>query len=50
MDRGFVHERTVRQHPGDVRFLQVAVRVADRQQKLWPRVEVEQAEEEGAGK
>lgn len=36
-----VQERTVRQHPGDVRFLQVAVRVADRQQRLWPRVEVE---------
>ncbi len=35
-----VQERTVRQHPGDVRFLQVAVRVADRQQRLWPRVEI----------
>lgn len=32
-----VQERTVRQHPGDVRFLQVALRVADRQQRLWPR-------------
>ena len=37
-----VEERTVRQHPGDVRFLQVAVRVADRQQKLWPRVAKEE--------
>ncbi|HJT33388.1 MAG TPA: hypothetical protein VJ783_15195 [Pirellulales bacterium] len=34
-----VQERTVRQHPGDVRFLQVALRVADRQQKLWSREE-----------
>jgi hypothetical protein len=34
-----VQEHTVRKHPGDVRFLQVAVRVADRQQRLWPRVQ-----------
>ncbi len=34
-----VQERTVRQHPGDVRFLQVALRVVDRQQRLWPREE-----------
>jgi hypothetical protein len=34
-----VVERTVRQHPGDVRFLNVGVRVTDRQQRLWPRSE-----------
>lgn len=34
-----VQERTVRQHPGDVRFLQVALRVADRQQRLWPKAD-----------
>ena len=32
-----VRERTVRQHCGDVRFLNVALRVNDRQQRLWPR-------------
>jgi len=35
-----VVERTVRQHPGDVRFLNVGVRVIDRQQRLWPRGDV----------
>ncbi|HJT36558.1 MAG TPA: hypothetical protein VJ783_31335 [Pirellulales bacterium] len=34
-----VQERTIRQHPGDVRFLQVALRVADRQQRLWPKAD-----------
>ena len=34
-------ERTVRQSPGDVRFLNVGLRVTDRQQRLWPRVAVE---------
>jgi hypothetical protein len=36
-----VVERTVRQHPGDVRFLNVGVRVTDRQQRLWPREETD---------
>lgn len=44
-----VHERIVRQSPGDVRFLQVAMRVADRQQKLWPRVAVEEDGRDAAG-
>lgn len=36
---GVVVERTVRRSPGDVRFLNVGVRVVDRQQRLWPRGE-----------
>jgi hypothetical protein len=36
-----VVERTVRQHLGDLRFLNVGVRVTDRQQRLWPRVDGE---------
>lgn len=44
-----VQERTVRRHPGDVRFLQVALRVADRQQKLWPRIDVADGKVERPG-
>jgi hypothetical protein len=45
-----VRERTVKQHPGDVRFLQVAVRVADRQQRLWPGVQIEGNVNEGSSR